>query len=169
MIRNEYKITWKVYRSWGLENALKGAQLVLGIVWVLLALFILVLNIIEGGWFFYYFMCLFCIYRAFFRWLVVTNAQYRTLIKRHNGADWLRVIYFEEDKIRLEDGNISVVYSYPDIVELKEKGNKVWLKASNKTVIRLYKDCFVDSTWEECKALVEEKRTQGEQNGDKAV
>lgn len=160
MIRNEYKITWKVYRSWGLENAFKGAQLLFAIFWVVLALLILVLDISSGGWFFYHYFFLFCIYRAFFRWMVRTNAQYRALAKQRNGADWLRKISFEEDTIRLEDGNVSVVYDYSDIVEIKEKGNKVWLNASDKAVIRLYKDCFIDSTWEECKSWIEEKRSR---------
>ncbi len=153
MIRNEYQITKKLYRQWGFENAIKGTQLAFGVVWVLLAISVLVLDILDGGYFLYHILFVFCIYRAFFRWLVVTNAQYRVLAKRYRNENWVRSISFEKDKIRIKETTISIEYNYADIVQIKEKENKVWLIASNKTVIRLYKDCFIESTWEDCKKL----------------
>ena len=33
MIRNEYMVTWKLYREWLLENKTKGAKLVFLVFW----------------------------------------------------------------------------------------------------------------------------------------
>lgn len=153
MVLNEYKVTKKLYRQWGFENAIKGVQLVFNILWIVLSIFVLLLAMLESGDFLYYIIFAFCIYNAFFRWWVVTNFQYRILAKRYNCENWTRRIYFDQDTIRIEEASISVKYIYSDIVQIKEKDNSVWLKASNKTVIRLYKDCFVESTWEDCKKL----------------
>lgn len=42
-------------------------------------------------------------------------------------------------------------FDYSDIINIWEKGNKIWLDASNKAVLRLYRDAFVESDWDECK------------------
>ena len=103
-----------------------------------------------------YILLVFCLYRAFFRWIVITNTQYRNLCKNHKGADWERTIRFADKKIKVEDGIITVDYLFSDIENIKEKGNKIWLYMNNKTVVRLYKDCFTQGNWEMCKAMLDE-------------
>lgn len=155
MIQNSYLVTWKRFREWGFENAIKGVRLGISIMWLLLAVFILSFgNQLAIAYVFF----AFCLYRALFRWLVVTNTQYRHLCTNHKGADWERNIFFEETKIILNDGIITVEYLYSDINRIKEKENKVWLYMKNKTVVRLYKDCFTTGNWEMCKTLLDEKR-----------
>lgn len=157
MIQNEYKVTRKLFMAWGLENAFKGSQLAFSIIYLALAILMLVLegiNIITG------LLIAFCAYRALLRWYVVSNGQYRRLVKNHNSADWMRTISFGENEITIDESAISLKYQYADIISIKEKGNKVWLTARNKTVIRLYKDCFKNGTWEGCKAHIA-KRAPG--------
>ncbi|MBE5878202.1 MAG: YcxB family protein [Lachnospiraceae bacterium] len=157
MVQNTYQVTWKRFREWGLENALQGVRFAMSIFWLLLAVCVAVLIAIGGGTTVAYVMLFFCIYRALFRWLVVSNAQYRNLCANHKGADWERVISFEEDMIHLHDGVVMAEYAYSDVESIKEKGNKIWLNMNNKTVVRLYKDCFTHGTWEMCKAMLTEK------------
>lgn len=156
---NEYKVTWKLYRSWATENMLKGSRLVMMIIWCVFALACLILGIVFWPEFrlFYLVMALFGIYRAFLRIYVVSRAQYRRMAQAYGMHDWVRRIAFEEDGISLTEGNFSYKYTYADIKEVCEKENKIWLYAANKTVLRLYREAFVEGTnWEECKARISE-------------
>lgn len=156
---NEYKVTWKLYRSWATENMAKGSRLVMMILWCVFTLVCLALGIVFWPEFrlFYLVMAFFGIYRAFLRIFVVSRAQYRRLAQAYGTQDWVRRIAFEEDGISLTEGNFSYKYAYADIKEIREKENKIWLFAANKTVLRLYKDAFVEGTdWEECKVRISE-------------
>lgn len=153
MIQNTYKVTGKRFREWGLENAFKGAQLGMTIMWLLLAVYMVIMGKeIKIA----YVLFAFCIYRAFFRWIVVTNTQYRNLCINNKGADWERTISFADKKIKVEDGIVTVDYLFSDIEKIKEKGNKIWLYMNNKTVVRLYKDCFTQGDWKTCKEMISE-------------
>lgn len=156
---NEYKVTWKLYKSWVTENMLKGPRLVMMIIWCVFALASLAM--VYVSWpklhLFYLALALFCIYRAFFHNFVVSKAQYRRMAQAYGTQDWVRRITFEEDGISLTEGNFSYKYAYTVIKEIREKGNKIWLFAANKTVLRLYRDAFVEgSSWEECKVRIDE-------------
>lgn len=158
MMRNEYIVTWKVYKSWLWENKMKPPRLVFTIIWGLFglamtALFVLSLSPL------YLLMLIFCIYRLFFRDTLVAMRQYGIMAKTYGQKDWLRTIVFDREQITLQEGQVSVNYAYADISEVREQENKVWLIFRNKAVIRMYKDCFVDSDWEACRDLIEEKRS----------
>ena len=56
------------------------------------------------------------------------------------------------------EGTISAAFEYKDIMSICEKDNSVWLNARNRTVIRIYKDAFVDGTWDECKSLLHARK-----------
>ncbi len=87
---------------------------------------------------------------------MASSDQYRNLCINHKGADWERTICFEDKKIKVEDGIVTVDYLFSDIENIKEKGNKIWLHMNNKTVVRLYKDCFTQGNWELCKEVINE-------------
>ena len=165
IVKNEYIVTEKMYLSWGRENWKKGAQLVFLILWTILAVCISLLNILGGWTAFNIIMLLFCLYHGFLRNYVVTRAQYKRLSRAHGASDWVRTIDFGEDEILINDGNVSVKYAYKDITGMREKGNKIWLDAANKTVIRLYKDCFVDTDYETWKNWMKEWVCKGENDG----
>lgn len=150
---NEYQVTWKLYRSWAAENMTKGAQLVMMIIWCVYALPCLVLAMVAESGFksLFFVLAAFGIYRAFFRTFVIAKSQYRRLALSYGKENWTRRITFEDDGINLTEGKASFHYNYSDIVGVRENGNKIWLDASDKTVLRLYRDALVESDWEECK------------------
>lgn len=155
-MKNEYTVTQKVYQSWGRENHTKGVYLTFTIMWSVLAAVLLCLNVYAGWNAFGILMLLFCLYRAFLRNDVLVRGQYKRLSQTYGTTDWTRSIDFGEDGITLSDGNMSVRYAYKDITGFREQDNKIWLDASNKTVIRMYKDCFVDTDYETWKNWMKE-------------
>lgn len=156
-MKNQFVVTEKLFQSWGKESRKKGFYLAFKIVWCTLAAMIFLVCILYGWTFFSVFMLLFCLYRAFLHYYVITRAQYRRLSRTYGTSDWTRTIDFSEDGILVNDGKILVQYTYQDIVGFRENGNKIWLDASNKTVIRLYKDCFVDTDYESWKNWMKER------------
>jgi len=66
---------------------------------------------------------------------------------------------FGDENISLKEVSHVVTCNYSDIIDITEKGNKIWIKLSNKTVIRLFKDAFIDCTWEECKDYILSKQS----------
>lgn len=151
---NEYQVTWKLYRSWVAENMTKGARLVMMVVWCVITLLCLVLAITAESGFksLFFVLAVFGIYRAFFRSFVIAKSQYRRLALSYGKESWTRRIAFEDDGINLREGNLSLHYAYSDIINIHEKKNEIRLDASDKTVIRLCKDAFVESSWNECRA-----------------
>lgn len=157
MIRNEYRITRDLFKTWLWENKKKPPGSVITVMWIALGVAATVMGVVF--WYpFYFVFTVFALYRAFFRDILAAGRQYETMSKSYGQKDWLRTITFEEENIIVVEGNISVNYKYSDISEIREKDNKVWLHLKEKKVIRLYKDCFADAGWEECRSLIERKR-----------
>lgn len=150
---NEYQVTWERYRSWVADNMVKGARLVMMVIWCVIALLCLVLGLTAESGFksLFFVLAVFGIYRAFFRIFVIAKSQYRRLALSYGKENWTRRIVFEDDGITLSEGKASFHYDYSDIINIREKGNEIRLDASDKTVLRLYRDAFVESSWEECK------------------
>lgn len=151
---NEYQVTWKLYQSWAAENMTKGVRFVMMVIWCVLALLSLALAIVAESGFksLFFVLAVFAFYRAFFRIFVIAKSQYRRLAQSYGKDNWTRRISFEDDGITLSEEKASFHYDYSDIINIREKGNEICLDASDKTVLRLYKDAFVESSWEECKA-----------------
>ena len=158
-IKNEYRVTWKKYLEWWLESKVKPPRLIIAIVWIVLGFVWLVLGLVlDFGTALYFFMVFFCFYRVAPRDILVLNRQYKSMAKSFGQEEWFRTIVFEEERVIVLEGNVTINIQYSDISEVKEKDNKVWLMLKDKKVIRMYKDSFVDSSWEECKSLIERKR-----------
>ena len=163
---NEYQVTWERYRSWVMENMFKGARLVMMVIWCVLALSCLALAVSEVSVFslLYLWLAIFGVYRAFFRTFVLAKKQYRQLAQSYGRENWTRRIAFEDDCISLTDEEkVSLRYAYSDIVKVREKGNTICLVASDKSFLWLYKDAFVESDWEECKARMNRPDDQVDQ------
>lgn len=158
IIKNEYRVTWKMFGSWLLENKMKPPKLFFTIMWAVFGLVVIGMAV-AFRFAPYSVIALLCFYRAFFRDILVARRQYAAMAKSYGQRDWLRTITFDEDRIILLEGNISVNYKYSDLSEIKEKDNKVWLILKDDKVIRMYKDCFVNSDWEKCRSLIEEKHS----------
>lgn len=165
MMKNEFQVTKELYMSWGKENMRKGSRVKFKILWsftaVLLVVFIVILNMSGDGRAYLYvyavMMTIYCIYRAFFRDLVLTASQYRRNMKILDGENWIRTIEFKEDEIVSTDGNVTVRTPYSEIAGMRDDGNKIWLDTKKKMVIRLYKDKFVGGDFEKFKKFISVK------------
>lgn len=158
-IKNEYRVTWKKYMEWWLESKVKPPRSIIAIMWIVLGFVWIGIGIsLEFGTVLCFFMVFFCFYRVAPRDILVLNRQYKSMAKSFGQEEWLRTIVFEEEQIIVLEGNVTMSFKYSDISEVKEKDNKVWLMLKDKKVIRMYKDSFADSNWEECRSLIGRKR-----------
>lgn len=158
-MKNEYRVTRQLCRTWLWENMRKPPMLIVFIMWVFISLLVLWGMLYTPFTSLFAILEIFCLYRAFFRTLLLHRKQYNTLARTY-GENWLRTICFEEDKLVVTEGNVSVSslqFPYSDIASIEEKDNKVWLRLKNKFSVRLYKDKFIDASWGECRAFLAEK------------
>lgn len=153
MIKNEYRVTWKLYKSWLWENKRKPPKSGFTVMWVIFGMAVTGMAAVFR-FAPYLIIAFLCFYRAFIRDILAAGRQYAAMEKSYGQKDWIRTIAIDEEQILLQEGNISVNYKYSDISGIKEKGNKVWLMLRDGKVIRMYKDCFVDSDWETCRNLL---------------
>ena len=72
--------------------------------------------------------------------------------------EWLRTIEFLEDEIVLTDHTTVNKLQYHNIKKVIDKGNVVLILMNDNIAFRLYKDAFVEGSWEECKELLNSKR-----------
>ena len=161
-MKNQYKVTKKLLRLWMTENMYKGVQLGLNIGWAVFGVLCILLLITDAetmtDYLIYGALLALSLYMAVLRIFPITSAQYKQMAKVYGEENWTRTIDFGEDCITLSEGTISASFQYKDIMSIREKGNKIWLKARNRTVLRLYKDAFVDGTWEECRELLHDRK-----------
>ena len=159
----EYQVTKQLMRSWVMENRFSGVNLVLFILWTVLLSFwipvtmLLILiqarmSIILMGIFF----CVVAIYKIIGQRLLSASVQYKTYAKIY-GANWTRTIEFMDDCIQITEGSSTHRHPYSVVSKVDEKDNIIWLYCENKSALRLYKDKFVDGTWEECRKLMQER------------
>lgn len=156
-MKNEYKVTWEVFKIWLAENRLKKPQIFFTAFWVVFGVCIIGMSVAYGYAPFMAFALL-CFYRAFLRNFLFAKRQYKTLAKTYGQEDWLRTITFGEEEILLSEGNITERFRYSDIDAVKEKDNRAWILFKDQKVLRLYKDKFIDSDWDECKELIKRKQ-----------
>ena len=156
MIKNEYNVTWEIFRSWARENAFKGRQLLFTVIWVVFAIVIQIANVLTGGAALYYFLFVFALYFALLNWLSVARKQYSELCAKH-GENWKRSIRFEDSRIVVWEGPTHMKFRYKEVYMFREKKNKIWIYARDGSVIRMYMDTFTEGDWEQCKELLREK------------
>lgn len=161
-MKNEYKVTKKLLRRWMTENMYKGVQLGMNIGWAVLGALCVVLMIFNAAdvtdYVIYGALLVLCVYMAVLRIFPLTAVQYRRMAKIYGEENWTRTITFGDENITLSEGTISAAFEYKDIMSIREKDNSVWLNARNRTVLRLYKDAFVDGSWDECKELLHARK-----------
>lgn len=160
-MKNEYLVTWKLYRSWMFEGnvMLVKGRLFLMIFWCILLAAGLFMGILSHEILFFVF-AVYCAYMAFFRTLLLVYLQFKMLRERFKKKEWVRTILFEDDCITVSEEDILVTkYPYSGIVDIRERGDKIWLDMQqDKSVIRLYQSAFVDTDWDKCKEWIESHR-----------
>ena len=152
----EFAITKDLYLAWAKENNLYAKRKAVTAMWCVITLLVIGISIWARFPYFLIF-ALYTLYRAFFRWRILTAAQYKKLSETYGRSDWTRCIYFENEHIRVAEACLSVEYDYPNIEKIEENNGYIKLHFANGTVIRLYADKFTQGTWDECKAFLSGK------------
>lgn len=149
----EYVVDRKKYISWGKDNAVSAVRLAFTVFWCIFAAIEFAVAIFCD----LYILLLFCVlflYRGLLRWRVLATRQYSLLAKTYGTENWVRSVSFGENNIVTAEGNLSLNTSCSELAGIEEKGNYIRLRLKNRTAIRLYSDCFVKGTWEECRAYL---------------
>ena len=158
-MKNEYKITKKEMMSWAKECHLHGTvNIILFALWCIVGLigleWITRCFFFGGGWIDWYFSVLFLfvsIFKLFFSPFVVCAKNYKLYSTTYGVTEWMRTTEFLEDEIVLTDHTSVNKLKYSNIKKIKEKNNIVMIFMNDNIALRLYKDAFVEGSWEECK------------------
>ena len=161
-MRNEYKVTKRELMSWAKEYYLPGAaNIILFIFWILVGLMglsTLILFILAGSDWTYFFMSglllLVSVFKLFFSRFLVYSNRYKLCSKTYGVTEWVRSTEFADDAIIISDHTSVSRLRYENIKNIKEKNNVVMIFFNNNLALRLYKDAFVEGTWEECKEKI---------------
>lgn len=163
-MKNEYKVTKQLMKSWVKRYSFRGAAnivnfiicCVMGVIGMFaLAFFCVVqdwVNVCLSG-----FIIFVCVFRLFFARFVTINQAYKYLVKTYGVSEWMISFEFLEDEIVVKDHTSVSVFNYSLIREVEEDGDLVILYLSNDAALRLYKNSFVEGTWQECRALIFKK------------
>ena len=164
-MKNEYTVNKELMRSWARQrNFGSGADMGLFVLWVITAVcgvagtvkFCIssgkITDLVISLW-----LVGIAVYKLFFSKYFVWNKRFDQLSKSYGMSKWQRSTEFLDNEVKLSENSSSVSFKYSQIKKLKEKGKLVMLFLDNGLAVRIYKDAFVDGSWEECKKLLVEK------------
>ena len=164
-MKNEYTVNKELMISWARQrNFGSGADMGLFVLWVITAVcgvagtvkFCIssgkITDLVISLW-----LVGIAVYKLFFSKYFVWNKRFDQLSKSYGMSKWQRSTEFLDNEVKLSENSSSVSFKYSQIKKLKEKGNLVILFLDNGLAVRIYKDAFVDGSWEECKKLLVEK------------
>ena len=100
------------------------------------------------------FILVFASYRLFFLQYYFFAKKYKILSKTYGVTEWIRTTEFKDNEIVLTDHNSVCKLKYENIKRISENGNLIIIYFNDNLSARLYKDAFVDDTWEECKEKI---------------
>ena len=165
-MKNEYKITKDLIKSWAKEYHLHGTAniflfflwCVVGIVGISGMIFSIVLHTDWMVVYLYALMLIIAVFKLFIQRFIVWSKRYKLYSATYGVAEWMRTTEFFDNEIVLTDHTSVSKFKYGNIQRIKEKGNVVMIFMNNNMALRLYKDAFVDGSWESCKKLILEKK-----------
>ena len=152
--------------SWAKEYHLHGtANIILFALWCIVGLIglglITLYFFIGGDWLDWYLSVLFLflsIFKLFFSRFAVWAKRYKLYSATYGVTEWMRTTEFLEDEIVLADHTTVNKLQYHNIKKVIEKENVVLILFNDNIAFRLYKDAFVEGSWEECKKLLNSKQ-----------
>ena len=167
-MKNEYKITKDLIKSWAKEYHIHGAaNIFLFILWCIVGVigfFGLIFSVAMSlDWkiiYLYALMLIIAIFKLFIQRFIVCSKRYKLYSTTYGVTEWMRTTEFLDDEIVLTDHTSVTKFKYSNIQRIKEKGNVVMIFMNNNMALRLYKDAFVEGSWEECKRILFEKSKQ---------
>ena len=167
-MKNEYKVTKKLMMSWVRESYfINGINIVifilycaLGIADLAMTAFFIVNKVRWTSLYLSVFILILLVYRlVIYRFLLMSN-RYKMLSKTYGVSEWLRTTEFTDEEIILfdhtsvSDFNSVSKFKYDNIKKIVERNKFVMIFFNSNLSIRLYKDAFVESSWEECKEKI---------------
>ena len=164
-MKNEYKITKDLMRSWAKEDHIHGAAniflfilwCVVGVIGVSGMIFSIVLHTDWMVVYLYALMFVIAVFKLFIQRFIVWLKRYKLYSTTYGVTEWMRTTEFLEDEIVLTDHTSVSKFKYSNIQKIKEKSTIVMIFMNNNMALRLYKDSFVEGSWEECKKMILEK------------
>ena len=165
-MKNEYKVTKKLIMSWAKELHLFGAaSVILFILWIVAGLIgmanFVIAIVWRSAWLNIYLgavLLVFSLYKLFVARFFIWAERYKLYASVYGVTEWVRTTEFGEDEITLTDHTSLTKVRYENIKKVKEKGNVVMIFLSHGLVMRLYKDAFVEGTWDECREKIASMR-----------
>ena len=161
-MKNQYKITKDLMKTWAKEYHVHGtSNVILFILWCVLGIAGIVGLIssvlLHSRWVDIYLFAL-CTFVAFFKLFVarffIWSKRYTLYSTTYGVSEWIRTTEFLDDEIVLTDHTSVSKLKYSNIEKIKEKNNVVMIFMNNNMALRLYKDAFVEGSWEECKKKI---------------
>lgn len=99
---------------------------------------------------------------AFFKIFFQPRSLYKKAYNRsalaYGTSEWTCTIELSDDDIIYTEHTTVVRYQYKNIVKIRDKKDSVMIFFNHGAAIILYKNAFVDCSWEDCKKLIAEKR-----------
>lgn len=173
-MKNEYKLTKDTMKSWAKGFHTNGmANIILFIIscYLLVAcpMYFIEIYYIYGYYFVYIaeylmLMSIFVVFTftSFHRIFIAPSSSYKKLYRSYaeiyGVSEWIRTTEFTDDEIVLTDHRNVYRYRYKSIRKIKERDNLVIIFLGSGGGLHLYKDAFVNGSWEECKKLISEKK-----------
>ena len=173
-MKNEYKITKDLMMSWKKGFHTNGMASIILFIFSCYLLIACPLLFIEFyylyGYHFIYvteyliYMLLLVLFTfmALYRIFVMPSASYKRLYRSYaeiyGVSERIRTTEFTDDEIVLTDHRNVYRYRYQNVGKIIERGNLVTIFIKGGGGLHLYKDAFVNGSWEECKKFISEKR-----------
>ena len=165
-MKNEYKITKDLIKSWAKEYHIHGGVniflfvlwCVVGIIGLLGLIFSISMTLDWRVIYIYALMFIIAVFKLFIQRFIIWSKRYKLYSTTYGVTEWMRTTEFLDDEIVLTDHTSVSKFKYCNIQKIKEKNNVVMVFMNNNMALRLYKDAFVEGSWEECKKLILEKK-----------
>lgn len=164
-MKNEYKINKALMMSWAKRYIVNGAvNVVLLVLWIFVgvsALALIALYAIKGGdvldWYIAIIMLLLSVYKLFISRFIVISRRHAVYARIYGVSEWTRTTEFTDTEIIMTDHSAKTVLRYENIKKIKEYGNEVIIFFNDNIATRIYKDAFIEGSWEECNTLIQSK------------
>ena len=85
------------------------------------------------------------------------SRRYKYLAKTYGIDEWISSVEFLNNEIIVTEHIKKESYQYENITQFTERKDYVVILINNSTGIIVYKNAFLDGSWEECKALLNSK------------
>lgn len=107
----------------------------------------------------YALMFVIAVFKLFIQRFISLSKRYRLCSTTYGVTEWIRTTEFLDDEIVLTDHTSVSKFKYNNIQKIKEKSNIIMIFMNNNMALRLYKDSFVEGSWEECKEIILKKKS----------